>query len=166
MARRKRRFGLLPAARTEFWERLRRGELLTDIATHLQRTAFGVYQQVRCCGGVAERPRCRAEQQLQAEEREAISWGVARGASFHATAREMGRSASTVSREVGRNGGRRANREVQADRAAWERAERPKPCKIAQHPELCRVVTAKLEAKWAPQQIAGWMQRQHPLDPA
>lgn len=82
-----------------------------------------------------------------------------------AATRELGRPASTVSREVSRHGGRSAYRAVSADRAAWERAERPKRCKLVQHPELCRVVATKLEAKWAPQQIAGWLKRQHPLDP-
>ena len=39
MGRRRGRSGLSPAARTALWERWRRGERLTDITTHLERTA-------------------------------------------------------------------------------------------------------------------------------
>lgn len=77
------------------------------IATHLERTVLCAYQRIRRCG--------RAAKHLHTAEREVISRGLALGASVQAIARELGRPASTVSREVGRNGGRGAYRAVQAD---------------------------------------------------
>ena len=41
---------------------------------------------------------------------------------------------------------------------------RPKPCKLACRPALCRTVSVKLQRKWSPEQIAGWLKREHPDD--
>jgi len=97
-------------------------------------------------------------------EREQISRGLAAERSIREIARKLDRSASTVSREIARNGGRTQYRAVAADRRAWHRAERPKPCRLALEPELCTVVAAKLEADWSPEQIAGSLRREYPLD--
>ena len=51
-----------------------------------------------------------------------------------------------------------------AEQAAWNRAQRPKPCKLAQQPELAQLVTSKLQSQWSPRQIAGWLQRTFPDD--
>ena len=78
--------------------------------------------------------RCRAGEPLAAlrlEEREEISRGIAVGRSIRQIAHDLGRSPSTVSREIGRNGGSQAYRASQADRRARERALRPKPCRLA-----------------------------------
>jgi IS30 family transposase len=75
-----------------------------------------------------------------------------------------GRAPSTISREVSRNGGRAFYRAVQSDQAAWDRALRPKPCKLACRPRLRRRISVKLKRKWSPQQIAGWLKRAHPDD--
>ncbi len=69
-----------------------------------------------------------------------------------------------MSRELARNGGREAYRANQADEAAWERAKRPKICKLAEHPALARIVAEKLKLQWAPRQIAGWLKRTYPDD--
>ena len=45
-----------------------------------------------------------------------------------------------------------------------DRALRPKPCKLACRSRLCQRVSVKLERKWSPQQIAGWLKRAHPDD--
>ena len=60
--------------------------------------------------------------------------------------------------------GRRHYRATQSDQAAWERARRPKPCKLACKPTLCHTISVQLERKWSPQQIAGWLKREHPDD--
>jgi len=74
----------------------------------------------------------------------------------------LGRAASTVSREISRNRGRRPYRAHQADAAAWERAKRPKDCKLAQYPALARRVAEKLMGFWSPEQIAGWLRSEDP----
>jgi IS30 family transposase len=69
---------------------------------------------------------------------------------------------STIAREVARNGGRHRYRAHRADRAAWRRARRPKPAKLAEHRELRAVVEEKLADCWSPQQIARWLRRTYP----
>ena len=76
----------------------------------------------------------------------------------------MGRSPSTVSREINRNGGRRHYRASQADQAAWDRAHRPKACRLVTNRALGRAVARKLRRRWSPEQIAGWLKRQYPDD--
>jgi len=77
----------------------------------------------------------------------------------------LGRSPSTVSREIDRNGGRDAYRAVNADAAAYDRARRPKPSKLATDPVLRERVSAQLVEDWSPQQIAARLRFQHPDEP-
>lgn len=76
----------------------------------------------------------------------------------------MQRAPSTISREIGRNGGLEIYRASQADEAAWTRARRPKLGKLVMHRALARWVAEKLQRQWAPQQIAGWLKRRYPND--
>ncbi|MBA3790940.1 MAG: helix-turn-helix domain-containing protein [Rubrobacter sp.] len=78
----------------------------------------------------------------------------------------MGRSASTVSREVGRHGGRGSYRALKADERAWERAQRPERCMLAENERLRGAVAEKLRMDWSPQQISGWLVRHCPDDEA
>jgi IS30 family transposase len=117
---------------------------------------------------LARRPapeRTRSPLRLSLAEREEISRGVAAGESLRSIARRLGRSPSTVSREVAGNGGARRYRAVVADRAALKRARRPKSAKLAVHPELCALVESKLELRWSPQQISGWLSETFPDRP-
>jgi len=77
-------------------------------------------------------------------------------------ARQLGRAPSTISREVNRNGGFDRYRATASDQAAWDRALRPKLCKLACQPSLRRTVSMKLQRKWSPEQIAGWLKRAFP----
>ena len=77
-------------------------------------------------------------------------------------ARQLGRSASTISREVSRNGGLERYRASRSDQATWDRALRPKLCKLACRPFLSRTVSIKLRQQWSPEQIAGWLKRTYP----
>jgi IS30 family transposase len=97
-------------------------------------------------------------------EREEISRGIVADLSIRAIALLLGRAPSTVSREINRNGGRSAYRANMADEAAWERAHRPKTCKLAQNPALARIVAEKLQLEWSPRQIAGWLEVHYPND--
>jgi IS30 family transposase len=98
-------------------------------------------------------------------EREEISRGLVGGESLRAIARRLGRSPSTVSREVAANGGRKRYRACSADRAAVRRMVRPKVSKLAACARLRAVVEAKLELRWSPQQISGWLVETFPFDP-
>ncbi|MBK6413865.1 IS30 family transposase [Sphingopyxis sp.] len=75
---------------------------------------------------------------------------------------QLGRAPSTISREVWRGGGRDRYRGIVSDQAAWDRALRPKPCKLACYPALRRTVSRKLRRSWSPEQIAGWLKRGFP----
>jgi IS30 family transposase len=92
-------------------------------------------------------------------EREEISRGIVAGHSARAIAASLGRAPSTVRREVNRNGSRRRYRASKADQAAWDRAHRPKRCKLAENRALARIVAKKLKQLWSPEQIAGWLKR-------
>ena len=74
----------------------------------------------------------------------------------------LARAASTVSREINRNGGIGRYRAAAADKLAWKQALRPKPCKLAMHGPLRQAVVGKLELNWSPEQIAGWLKRASP----
>jgi hypothetical protein len=72
---------------------------------------------------------------LSLDDREEISRGVACGVSLRSIARQLRRAPSTISRELHRNGGHRRYRAAAADKGAWDRALRPKQCKLARHEE-------------------------------
>ena len=82
-------------------------------------------------------------------EREEISCGVAAGESLRVIGRRLGRAPSTLSRELGRNGGRVGYRAHRADRAAWQRARCPKACKLASNHALRGVVEELLADRWS-----------------
>jgi IS30 family transposase len=99
------------------------------------------------------------------QEREHISRGLAKDMSIRSIARDLGRSASTISREVSKNGGTIDYRATEADEQGWVRALRPKACLLANRPKLCAVIAGKLANRWSPEQIAGWLKRTFPDDP-
>ena len=101
--------------------------------------------------GCVRVPCCRNVRHLILEEGEEISRGVASGESLRSIARRLGRSASVVSREVARNGGRSRHRALRVDRAAYRRACRPKVCKLAANPTLALIIEEKLGLWWSPQ---------------
>ena len=74
----------------------------------------------------------------------------------------MGRSPSTISRELVRNGGRVGYRAHHADRDAVRRASRPKPSKLAENRELRGLVEEKLGEWWSPEQVVLWLKRTYP----
>jgi IS30 family transposase len=107
----------------------------------------------------------RSALRLSLDEREEISRGLAGGESLRVIGRRLGRASSTISREVAANGGRKRYRACRADKAALRRTRRPKRSKLVSCPRLRDVVEAKLELRWSPQQISGWLVKQFPDDP-
>src|SRR6202035_1634719 len=159
------RIWFTPQQRAELWERWKNGQCVADIARALERrNKSGVYRILAVNGGIAPEPRRRAAGALRLEEREEISRGIAAGRSIRRIALGLRRSPSTVSREIRRNGGCSAYRAGEADRRAWQRAVRPKLCRLARHARLRWRVAQKLALQWSPEQISGWLKRQFPAD--
>ncbi|HVT04120.1 MAG TPA: IS30 family transposase [Thermoanaerobaculia bacterium] len=150
--------------KAELWLRWKAGESMSDIGRAMGKAPGSIYTLLLAQGGIARSPRRRSEVALVSCEREHISRGLAAEDSIRKIARELRRQPSTVGREIARNGGRTHYRAVFAENRAWRRAKRPKPCRLAREPELCRVVAAKLGLDWSPQQIAGFLKREYPLD--
>jgi len=156
------RIRFTPRQKVELWARWKSGQCVADIARALERrNKSGVYRLLAFTGGIAPPPRRRAPLALSLEEREEISRGIAAGRSMRQIAVGLGRCPSTVSRELGRNGGRATYRASEADQSAWERAGRPKLCRLATHPELRWRVAGKLALQWSPQQISAWLRREY-----
>ena len=151
--------------KAELWERWKNGQSVLAISRGLERrNKTGVQRIVALHGGVAPAPRRRAVAALKLEEREEISRGIAAGRSIRRIAQGLGRSPSTISREIRRNGGLQAYRANRADRRAWARALRPKPCRLVLHRQLRWFVAQKLALQWSPEQISGWLKQQFPTD--
>jgi DNA-binding CsgD family transcriptional regulator len=159
-----RSWGLSAAEQDEVWTRWRQGESLRLIARRLGKRGPSVRAFVLQTGGVQRRPPRRNAQCLSMAEREEISRGVAAGQSCRQIAARLGRTPSTVSRELARNGGRHRYRAQAADAAAFRRAQRPKAAKLVTQPRLRAVVEAKLALRWSPEQIAGWLPLAYPGD--
>jgi IS30 family transposase len=150
--------------RAMMWDRWQRGESLHDIARLFDR-GHSAIQGILCrSGGIRPPPRARSRRALSLLEREEISRGLVAGRSMRSMAVSLARAPSSVSRELRRNGGRRDYRASDADQAAWDRAQRPKVCKLAGNRALARIVAQKLKMLWSPEQIAGWLKSTYPED--
>ncbi len=144
------------------WDRWQKGESLNSIARLFDRHHSAVQGILARTGGIRPPERKRSKLALTLAEREEISRGVVAGCSVRSIAALLGRAPSTVSREINRNGGRGCYRASIADKEAWERARRPKTCKLAENRALARIVAEKLQLQWSPWQIAGWLKRSYP----
>jgi len=146
------------------WDRWQRGDSLATIARLFDRGHSSVQGILQERGGIRPPQRRRSRRALTLSEREEISRGVASGHSLRTIAAALGRAPSTVSREIDRNGGRDRYRASQADQAAWDRAHRPKICKLVENRMLAHIVAQKLRRFWSPEQIAAWLKRKYPDD--
>ena len=148
--------------KSEMWDRWQRGESLSSIGRSFGRASSSIFPHLARTGGIRPPARVRSRSALTLREREEISRGLAADLSLRAIAHDLARAPSTISREVRRNGGREAYRAADSDIRAWNCATRPKACKLSFNERLCRLIARKLRLKWSPQQIAGWLRRQHP----
>lgn len=146
------------------WERWRKGESMQSIAELFDRNHSSIQGILAETGGIQPAQRCRSRLALTLAEREEISRSVATGQSIRSVATQLGRAASTISREIMRNGGQQCYRASQADQAAWDRGRRPKTCRLAENRTLAHIVAGKLQLLWSPEQIAGWLKRTYPDD--
>lgn len=153
------------AERAELWARWKAGQAMFDIARSMAKPSGSIFYLLRVQGGIARPTRRRAVRALTLAEREQISRGLAGAHSIRAIARVLQRPASTISREIARNGGPTRYRAVPADGGAWRRAQRPKRCRLACEARLRAAVAAKLRLDWSPAQIAGWLKCTYAEDP-
>lgn len=146
------------------WDRWQAGDSTHAIARLFDRGHSSIQGILAESGGVRPQPRRRSRRSLSLSEREDISRGIVAGDSMRAIAARLRRAPSTVSREIRRNGGRRCYRANRADQLAWDRARRPKRCKLVQNRALARIVARQLKGLWSPEQIAGWLKYTYPDD--
>lgn len=146
------------------WERWKKGNSLQQIAQLFDRNHSSIQRILAETGGIPPAVRCRSRLALTSAEREEISRAVVAGSSMRSIAALLGRAPSTISRELKRNGGQGSYRANQADQAAWEKARRPKTCKLVWNSTVAKVVEDKLQLQWSPEQIAGWLKRTYPDD--
>jgi IS30 family transposase len=157
-------FALSEAGRVEVVERLKAGEAVDVVAAGVgcsRRTVFRVWADRR----LVEQRAGRSGWRLSLVEREQISRGLAAGLTLRAIARQLGRSASTVSREVKANGGPGRYRALAAERRAIRCAKRPRPGKLELSERLRAEVQAGLKQRWSPQQISARLRVSFPDDP-
>ena len=122
------------------WERWRQGDSLQKIAQLFDRNHSSVERILAETGGICPAQRCRSRLSLTLAEREEISRAVVAGKSIRHIAVSLGRAPSTVCREIKRNGGLERYRAIHADQRAWDRARRPKPCKLVVNRKLADIV--------------------------
>ena len=149
----------------ELWARRAAGETGTRIARHMGLDATRLRNYIHEAGGIRPRPLKRPRRALSLQEREEISRGLAANDSLRAIAVRIGRSPSTVSREVARNLGRQSYRAGSAEQAALRRSRRPKPAKLKICEPLRVEVIAHLKANWSPQQISRFLKEEYPEKP-
>ena len=160
MLRRKRRW-YTSVEKSEMWDRWQQGESLSAIARAFETSHSAITKNFARFGGFRPPDRQRSRLALTLSEREDISRGVVVGLSLRTIARQLDRPPSTISREINRNGGLKRYRANQADTAAWDRAHRPKLCKLTGNLQLIRIIASKLQCHWSPDQIAGWLKKAH-----
>jgi IS30 family transposase len=158
--------GLSAEQKRELWVRWKDGQSLSDIGRALGKHAGSVFGVLQAKGGIAPPVRKRSCLALTLEEREGISRGLVGGFSLRRIAAQLGRSPSTISREISRNGGCMKYRAMAADSRSWQQASRPKPCLLATNRFLQAVVAEKLAQHWSPQQVSGWLEAEYPDDGA
>lgn len=155
---------MLPEPVNALWDARASGLRPEHVAARIGWSTTAVRVHIRDHAGV--RPRATVpKRSLSFEERIEIQALRRAGMGVRAIARELGRSPSTISRElVGKSNSRRYVA-TRAQAITWERARRPRPSKLATNPRLRTVVQDWLKLNYSPEQIAGRLAREFPDDP-
>ena len=150
--------------RAELLRRINQGEPFARAAAAVGCSTKTI-QRLRARGGEPQpQARARAALRLSLAEREEISRGVGAAESYHTIAARLGRSPSTVAREVAASGGRRRYRAWRADIRATRATRRSKVAKLARCARLREEVERRLKMRWSPQQIAARLVIDYPQD--
>jgi transposase, IS30 family len=155
------------AVQVQFWEGVRSGLGVQEAGAAAGVGPVKAFAWFKQAGGVKSNgPRPDSGRYLSVAEREEIAVGLARQESQAQIAERLGRSPSTVSREIRRNSrGRDHYRALAAQGHAQHRAARPKTAKLAGNAELAGLVAARLKQKWSPEQVSRWLRREFPGRP-
>lgn len=148
------------------YQRILEGRSYVEIAAELDCSLNFLYRQFGPQKERAKREPVRSPLRLAPAEREEISRSLQAGASFRALAARLGRSLSTIFREVNANGGRDKYRAWSADERAVRRMVRPRAPKQARSARLRSEVERLLTELWSPQQISAHLTRAYPDDEA
>lgn len=147
------------------WELRRQGLSPEGIAHQVPWSRTRIRAHFAACGGVPPRwGKPSTARFLSLGEREEIALLHGQGVRVREIGRVIGRSASTVSRELTRNAGISGYLPVAAHRLAGQRARRPKPAKLAVNLRLRAEVQARLKIHCSPEQIAGRLAIDFPDD--
>jgi hypothetical protein len=160
--KRRTRINYTPEQKAIIWDRYKHGDSLHDIARMFDRFHSSVMPTIHQSGGYRPPVRKRHPLALSLNEREEISRALVAKISIRAIANKLSRAPSTISREIRRHGGAKQHRAAKADKDAWDRALRPKPCTLIECPILCKIIAEKMHQDWSPEQIAGWLKRCSP----
>src|SRR5271155_2091175 len=157
--------GMPRSVQVRFWEGVRSGLGVAEAGGAAGVGSERARRWFKAAGGVKSNgPRPASGRYLSAGEREEIAVGLAAGQSVRAIAGRLGRSPSTVSREVRRNGCRGVYRALAAQGQAQHRAARPKTARLAANAVLREWVQARLEDRWSPEQISVMLKAEFPDD--
>jgi transposase, IS30 family len=156
--------------RRRFWSRIREGEVIEDAARAAGVSKTVAWRWFREAGGVmpcAVPAAAVLNVRMSFEEREELSFRRAAGGGVREIARALGRSPSTISRELARGTVRRKTgyRASVAQARADGRARRPKASLLARQDRLREYVQDKLHAKYSPEQISRRLLVDYPGDP-
>ena len=138
---------LSASQKADLWQRWKDGQSLSEIGSALGKHAGSIHGVLSSNGGIVPAVRHRSRLALSFVEREEISRGLSAGESIRHIATQIGRAPSTVSREIARHGGQKKYRATVADSVAWDRALRPKVCRLAVHVNGTRKLT-HFAGKW------------------
>jgi len=152
------------AERLELQRRVRSGETHQSAVTALGCSAKSVQRLLLKTGGLMPRTMPQSALRLSQSEREEISRGLLAGETCRRIAAQLGRSPSTVSREVAAGGRRDRYRAWRAEERARRQVRRPKTAKLASSPRLRDEVERWLALRWSPQQIAARLVLDYPDD--
>ncbi|MFG1794932.1 IS30 family transposase [Nocardia sp. NPDC049149] len=174
-----------------FWDLVGGGVSVAEAGAVCGVSAVQAGRWVAASGGLRPEfpvPGPRRRPRLSVVEREEIAAGVVVGESINSMARRLGRSPSTVMREIANNGGgkgsvgryrrryrigagQRGNEAVMRYRASLaqqrseQRARRARGGKLAGDPVLRELVQQRLSLRHSPEQIAGWLRAEFPDRP-
>lgn len=160
--KRRTRINYTPEQKAIIWDRYKQGDSLHDIARMFDRFHSSVMPTFHQTGGYRPPVRKRHRLVLSLDEREEISRGLVVEHHIRDIANRLSRAPSSISREIRRHGGAKHYRAAKADKDAWDRALRPKPCTLIECPTLCKIIAEKMHQDWSPEQIAGWLKRCSP----
>lgn len=146
------------------WGKWEKGISMGEIARAINKPPATIFSYLRYHGGIQPYKRVRPSLSLTLEDREEISRGLAAEQSIRSISRLLGRHASTISREIKKNGGLARYRASIAEKKSWKRGKRPKQCLFARNVKLKNLVACKLAKNWSPEQISGWLKLTFPKD--